>query len=186
VETWRFHRGRRLGPYYQLRYREQHCGRSLYLGRDPALAEQVRERLRQMQATQRVLREAKKEWQRERATLRQLLAPARAELRRIGLWMKGFEIRGPVRACLAAYFAQPSFAVVPVERAADALPKPVEAKRPQVMDCGKTPIWCPNGGAEAPPQSRWQRAPPARTFWRRASRHTQWQLQSYLAVMASA
>jgi hypothetical protein len=153
AETWRFHRGRRLGPYYQLRYREQHCARSLYLGRDPALTEQVRERLRHMQATRRVMREAKKEWQRERATLRQLLAPARAELRRIGLWMKGFEIRGPVRACLRAYFAQASFDFTPPAWAAYAAPDPLDVKRPQVVDCGKTPIWCPNGGAESPPQA---------------------------------
>jgi hypothetical protein len=105
VQTWREYCGRRLGPYYRLRYREQGRERSVYLGRDAALAEDVHRRLRDMQAPRRAQREADRRYKAERAVLRRLKARWEGELRKIGLRLKGFEVRGPVRACLRRAFS---------------------------------------------------------------------------------
>jgi hypothetical protein len=104
VETWREYRGRRLGPYYRLRYRAEGRGRSIYLGRDAAFAEEVRDRLRDLQSPLRKKREAHKRWKQERAQLRKLKARWEVELRKIGLRLKGFEVRGPVTAALRRAF----------------------------------------------------------------------------------
>lgn len=42
VTTWRAAAGRRHGPYYALHYDDAHRQRSLYLGRSPILADEVR------------------------------------------------------------------------------------------------------------------------------------------------
>jgi hypothetical protein len=104
VESWRQYRGRRLGPYYRLRYRERGRMRSVYLGRDAVLAEEVRGRLSELQRPLRRKREAHKRWKKERAYLRILKARWEAELRKIGLRLKGFEVRGPVTFCLRRAF----------------------------------------------------------------------------------
>ena len=46
---WRNYRGRRLGPYFRLRYCQDGRERSLYLGRSEELAEEVRGLLADLQ-----------------------------------------------------------------------------------------------------------------------------------------
>jgi len=94
VATWRTYRGRRLGPYYRLSYREDGRQRSIYLGRSPGLVERVRGLL---QDWQRPVRQAN-EFRRTRAVLmkdlrRQKVAWHR-ELRAAGLYSRGYVVRG--------------------------------------------------------------------------------------------
>ncbi len=94
VETWRMRGRRRCGPYYRLRYRDGHTQRSLYLGGSAELAEEVRERLRDLQQP----RTERLRWDallaRQRVHGRRLKAALALELAKIGLKLKGFEIRG--------------------------------------------------------------------------------------------
>jgi hypothetical protein len=94
VESWRWHKGRRLGPYYRLTYRLEGRQRSVYLGSDPQFAQEVREALQELQSSLRQQRR----FQQQRKALRRELARRRAvwnhELLGIGLYLKGSEIRG--------------------------------------------------------------------------------------------
>lgn len=94
LETWRQRAGQRLGPYYRLAYRDGGVQRSLYLGADPALAAEVRAELARLQAPARDNRRL----ERQKKILRQALVRQRAlwnqELRPLGLFLKGSEVRG--------------------------------------------------------------------------------------------
>jgi hypothetical protein len=158
VETWRSYGGRRLGPYYRLRYREEGQERSLYLGRDAAFAEEVRGRLRDLQAPLRSKREGDKRYKRERAYLRRLKARWEEELRKIGLRLKGFEVRGPVTAALRrAFFIElmqqhPALAAratwwagargASLSHPTSGCPAMAASEQDQAI-CGKTPFRCP-------------------------------------------
>jgi len=94
VATWRKYRGRRLGPYFRLAYREAGRQCSVYLGRASRVVEAVRARLAELQRPlkrSRIYRQA-------RAQIKASLGPVKRELdrrlRRVGLYMKGFEVRG--------------------------------------------------------------------------------------------
>ncbi len=97
VETWRTCRGRRLGPYYRLAWRENRRQRSVYLGRQGALVKEVRRLLQEAQASRRIRRE-----HRRRAALfrEQVSRPIRQYIKEMfrlfgnGLYIKGSEIRG--------------------------------------------------------------------------------------------
>ncbi|MCA9114031.1 MAG: hypothetical protein KDA79_03030 [Planctomycetaceae bacterium] len=94
VESWRQYRDRRLGPYYRLAYRDGERQCSVYLGRDPNLADEVRQTLERLQAPGQDRRRRL----RNRDALRRAVARSRAawnaELRKSGLWLKGGEVRG--------------------------------------------------------------------------------------------
>jgi hypothetical protein len=93
-QSWRYRGGRRLGPFFRLAYREGAKQCSLYLGRDPALAGEVRAALRQLQAPLRQQREADHRLAEIRAELRQQRRALDGELAQRGLRRKGSEIRG--------------------------------------------------------------------------------------------
>jgi hypothetical protein len=145
AETWREYRGRRLGPYYRLWWREEGRKRSVYLGRDAALAEEVRASLRQMQAPLRKKREADRRLKQQRAMVRQFKARWEAELHKIGLRLKGFEVRGPVRLALHAYYLRWYLGPGANRRLAQTLPAPQTAppKDEGAAICGKTKTWYP-------------------------------------------
>jgi hypothetical protein len=92
--TWRISRGQRVGPYYRLRYCEGGKRHSLYLGQDAELVEAVRRRLAELQAPRR----ERLQWQaflkRQTAQHRRLKAALNGELQRLGLSLKGVEVRG--------------------------------------------------------------------------------------------
>jgi hypothetical protein len=106
VATWRGRGDGRTGPYFRLAFRDKGKQRSLYLGSDPVAVEEIRRWLADLQETRlRVRRERM-----IRKVLAQELARARMawrqELEKIGLFLKGHEIRGwrnqNTRAALAA------------------------------------------------------------------------------------
>ncbi len=92
--TWRTRRGKSFGPFYELRYREGSRLVGLYLGRSAELAEQVRARLRQMQAARREALQWRRTCKQHRAIGRELKANLNRELQRVGLRLHGFEVRG--------------------------------------------------------------------------------------------
>lgn len=94
VETWRTHEGRRLGPYYRLAYRSGGRQRSLYLGCDCDLAEEVRRRLATLQAPRRQQRMYAQWGRRVAQGFRLHKQVLRAELAQVGLTLKGNEVRG--------------------------------------------------------------------------------------------
>jgi hypothetical protein len=97
VETWRG-TDRRRGPFYRLRYRQEGRQRSIYLGCDPALAEAVRCRLRELQAPLRWRREGDRLWAKGQALYREFKAQTERELRSVGLRFHGNEVRGARRS----------------------------------------------------------------------------------------
>jgi len=94
VATWRTYRGRRLGPYYRLSYREDGRQRSIYLGRSSQLAEHVRGLLTDCQRPARQAHELR----RTRAVLMKDLRRQKAawdqELQAAGLYARGYVVRG--------------------------------------------------------------------------------------------
>ncbi len=84
----------RLGPFYELRYREGGRQCRVYLGRCLELAEEVSRRLGQMQAPRREGRQWELLCKRQRATGRRLKAKLNAALAAVGLRLQGFELRG--------------------------------------------------------------------------------------------
>ena len=95
VRTWRRRDGRKLGPYYVLVVRDA-AGRqrSVYLGPPGPLVDEVRERLESWQRGRRDRRNidaARKSLRRAVANGNQVLD---GELAALGLYRKGFEIRG--------------------------------------------------------------------------------------------
>lgn len=94
VATWRFYDGRRLGPYHLLVWRAAGRQRSLYLGRSPELAQEVRRLLDQVQEPRRRMRACARMRQAVRAALRCHKARWAQDLAKVGLTLKGFEVRG--------------------------------------------------------------------------------------------
>ena len=93
-EIWRVYRGYRVGPYYELRYREGTRQRRVCLGRCAELAEEVRRRLVEMQAARRERRQWDLFCKRQRAHGRELRATLNRELAPLGLRLQGYELRG--------------------------------------------------------------------------------------------
>jgi len=105
VETWREYAGRRQGPYFSLIFRQAGRQRSLYLGSDPQLADEVRKLLKRAQAPLRERRVRERCRAGMEAELRRYKAAVDAELRPYGLHLKGWEVRG-WRAAGAAVWTQ--------------------------------------------------------------------------------
>lgn len=97
---WRTYRGRRLGPYFRVDFRD--CGRrkSSYLGRDEALAERVRRLLADLQELHRDRMLFRRLKAQVRVALRRQKDELRRELAKWGIVLKGWEFRGfPPWAC---------------------------------------------------------------------------------------
>jgi hypothetical protein len=96
--TYRTYRGRRLGPYFQLVYRQDGRKRSIYLGRSQELADRVRQLLDQLQTPHRQRRLSKRLTAQVRSSLRLWKDRLRNVLVLWGITLKGFEFRGVRRA----------------------------------------------------------------------------------------
>jgi len=94
VESWRSYRGRRLGPYYRLVYRDRGRDSAVYLGKSPQLSERVRGLLDDLQAATARWRQWRRTVEQIRAELRRYKALWARDLAARGLRLKGFEVRG--------------------------------------------------------------------------------------------
>jgi len=94
VASWRAYRGRRLGPYWRLAYREGGRQRSVYLGRSGSGVKRVRGALARLQRPLRSRRAVRRLRRRVKASMRKCLTALDRQLDRLGLWRKGFEVRG--------------------------------------------------------------------------------------------
>lgn len=94
VTGWRNYRGHRLGPYYRLMFRVDKQQKSVYLGSSEAAARQVAELLRELQQPLRVHRSIGKLRMDVRRSLREHKKLWQRDLARLGLYVKGLEIRG--------------------------------------------------------------------------------------------
>ena len=94
VATWRSYGGRKLGPYYRLVYREEGRQRTVYLGRAGELVDRVRAALAKLQRPIRERRRLARIGGQVRVALRREKARLGMILRRWGLYLKGFELRG--------------------------------------------------------------------------------------------
>lgn len=92
-QSWRYYRGRRLGPFYRLIYRQGGRQWSVYLGRDEGLANEVRQALRKLQAPLQH-RALDRQLALVKAMQKKQKQALDAELHRRGLYRKGNEIRG--------------------------------------------------------------------------------------------
>jgi hypothetical protein len=92
--TWRRRGDKTFGPYYRLRYRDQRRACSLYLGPAGALVDRVRGALDTLQSPLRQRRAFDQLRRSVRDALRRDRRTVDAHLRRLGLWLKGFEVRG--------------------------------------------------------------------------------------------
>jgi hypothetical protein len=94
VEAWRTYHGRRLGPYFRVAYREHGRQRSIYLGKSADLADRVCALLQNCQAHVH----QKRAWQQLREQVQSELVSNKAtwrdELTKVGLTLKGSEVRG--------------------------------------------------------------------------------------------
>jgi len=93
-QSWRYYRGRRVGPYYRLLYRNRGSQEIIYLGKDDILAEQVSALLRVWQAPMRERHYLSLLRSRARAAFRAHQRALDRELWNQGLYRKGNEIRG--------------------------------------------------------------------------------------------
>jgi len=95
ASTWRWSKGRRLGPYYRLDVRDD-AGRkcALYLGREGPLVAAVRARLDQLQHPHRQQQQLARATRILRRWRRAAYAILAAELEKIGLRLQGSEVRG--------------------------------------------------------------------------------------------
>jgi len=94
VASWRHYRGRRLGPYYRLAYRQNGRQCSVYLGRCDQLVRRVRAELQKRQSPWRRCRALARMRTRLKASLRREKACLDVHLRKLGLYLKGFKSRG--------------------------------------------------------------------------------------------
>lgn len=94
VKTWRTYRGRRLGPYYRIAFRDAEVQKSIYIGSDPELATAARTLLAELQAGERARRVVRRLQVASRASLRAAKTAWERELERAGLHLQGFEVRG--------------------------------------------------------------------------------------------
>ncbi len=93
VATWRNYRGRRLGPYFRLAWREHRRQRSIYLGREGPLVQHVRSRLGWIQRDRSWRRDIARQRRELLRPLRQFMAES-VRLYAPGFYFKGWELRG--------------------------------------------------------------------------------------------
>ena len=94
VETWRTYRGRRLGPFFRVAYRESEIQKSIYVGNDPELVAAACELLGKLQADERLRRAVARQRRAVRASLTVAKTAWAQELKKRGLSLKGYEARG--------------------------------------------------------------------------------------------
>jgi len=122
--TWRTYRGRRLGPYFRLTWRENGRQRAIYLGRQTPLVDEVRHLLHEAQTIRRMLSEHR----RRQALFREhVIRPIQRYLQEVfllfgnGLYLDGWHLRGTETAALRLPAADipehliPQFPVPPPE-----------------------------------------------------------------------
>ncbi len=100
--TWRTYKGKRLGPYYQLTYREDGRQHWLYLGRSEQLAQQVRQFLAALHGPRDRHRLNRRLQSQARASLHLAKAQLKEVCAKRGITLKGYEFRG-VHKYLAGY-----------------------------------------------------------------------------------
>ncbi|HEV3084535.1 MAG TPA: hypothetical protein VGY66_32530 [Gemmataceae bacterium] len=93
-KSWRYYHGHRQGPFFRLAFRVERKQRSLYLGRSPRLAAEVHKVLEQLQAPRREQRALARQQVQVRVAFRLHKRVFDQELQKIGLFLKGNEIRG--------------------------------------------------------------------------------------------
>jgi hypothetical protein len=87
--TWKTYRGKRLGPYYRVEFRENSAIKTIYIGRNEELtkmASALIEKLKQPCREDRLLRRARAA---ARAALRHSLADAETYLAPLGYYRRG-------------------------------------------------------------------------------------------------
>ena len=94
VASWRRRGGRQVGPYYRVAYRLDGRWRSMYLGRSEGLAEQVRATLREFRQPLADWRHLDRARKLARKAFRAHKVVWARDLARVGLYLKGNEIRG--------------------------------------------------------------------------------------------
>jgi hypothetical protein len=119
VATSRTYRGRQLGPYFQLAWREEGRQRRLYLGRSLELVDRVRNLLDQLQQPLRQRRLFARLKRQARAALCRWMADLRPFLGRWGIDLKGFELRGTRRALRSYAQTFPPHELAPLARTAN-------------------------------------------------------------------
>ena len=92
-ESYRTHRGRQMGPYYRIVFREGERMRSIYLGKSEELAAAVRQILNELQADRRRDLARRKRERFERRVVREMKSNLNRELNRFGRRLKGLDIR---------------------------------------------------------------------------------------------
>jgi hypothetical protein len=94
VPTWKYYKGRKLGPYYRLQFRLQGRTRHVYLGREGPRVQAVRERLAELHAVLARRRMYDKMVKRARAQVHVDLAALQRQLAAAGLRSKAIQVRG--------------------------------------------------------------------------------------------
>jgi hypothetical protein len=94
VASWRYYRGRKLGPYYRLAWREDGRQRFVYLGREGPPVAEVREVLAELRRPLRAARAMARARREAMASLRAVKVKLKGQLRPFGLRLKGLEVRG--------------------------------------------------------------------------------------------
>lgn len=94
VASYRQYKGRRLGPYYRIAYRDGGRQRSIYLGSSKQVANEVRRLLESAQKPGRQRRSIQRVRQQIRRELAQRKRNLDQQLRSIGLRLQGWETRG--------------------------------------------------------------------------------------------
>ena len=92
--TWRQRNGKTFGPYYRLSYRENGRQCAIYLGREGPLVDRVYQQLHTLRHPHRQRLTLQRFDRRIRSDLRANNVRLNALLRPLGLWLKGFEVRG--------------------------------------------------------------------------------------------
>jgi uncharacterized protein with von Willebrand factor type A (vWA) domain len=87
------YKGKIQGPYFRLLFRHNGKQESIYLGADRIVAEEVRHRLQDLQAPLKERRALDHIREVARAALRKQMRELDRELRQLGAYRKGFEIR---------------------------------------------------------------------------------------------
>jgi hypothetical protein len=94
VSSFRRRGGRKIGAYYRLAFRDGRVQRSLYLGDDMVLVNEVRAALETLQRPHRERHALLRQKKAIRRALAQCRAQLKRELARRGWWLQGYEVRG--------------------------------------------------------------------------------------------
>lgn len=93
-ESYRLYQGRKLGPFFRLSFREAGKQRSLYIGRDRALAAEINGQLQKLQEPLARARQVDRWLAQCRRSLKLAKLEFRRRLQTHGLRLQGNEIRG--------------------------------------------------------------------------------------------